>query len=146
MVSRLLSTNTTTYFMKTSIIALGLFISSLLATAETPGAPKSAKLIVYRKGCIYGSMARYKVVEDGKELASLKNNSMYTAELTPGSHTISAKQPKRSVTINVQEGQTYVVKYKTRFGIFGARPKLEVTTLEAAKKDTKLVDMPSMTM
>lgn len=128
--------------MKKVFLAFGLVGMSFLANA-TDNAPQSAKLIVYRKGCIYGSMARYKVIEDGNELTTLKNKSSYATDLTAGTHTIAPKNSKKGVTINAQDGQTYVVKYKTRFGLFGARPKLEVMTLEQAKQDSKFSEIQS---
>ena len=132
--------------MKTIFFSLGLMAMSLLANA-TDNAPQTAKLIVYRKGCIYGSMARYKVIEDGKQLTTLKNKSVYTTDLTPGSHTIAPNNAKKAVTIDAQDGQTYVVKYKTHFGLFGARPSLKVMTLDEAKQDPKFAAMQNgMTM
>lgn len=129
-----------TYTMKSLFMALCLSAGTLMAAyAET--APKAANLIVYRKGCIYGSMAKYKVNVDNQEMAKLKNKSIYTTTLTPGSHTVAPKNPNKAVTINAQDGQTYVVQYKTRFGLFGARPKLKVMTLDEAKQDKKFNDL-----
>lgn len=119
---------------KVKIFALFLIVSSSVL------AQKSAKLITYRKGCPYGSFAKYKVMVDGKQMGELKSKSSYTTELTPGEHTISPKQSKRAVNVNMEAGKTYVVKYKNRIGLFGARPKLEVIPYEEAQKDSKLVE------
>ncbi|MGF7217062.1 hypothetical protein GGR92_003229 [Spirosoma lacussanchae] len=126
--------------MKTIVIALSLSMAALMATAEIPrpaGAPQAAKVIIFRDGCLYGSMAKYKVIADGQELTRLKNKSIYTTSLAPGMHTISAREgSKRMVQLDVKDGQTYVVQYKTRFGLFGARPKLVVKSVDDAKRDS----------
>jgi hypothetical protein len=113
-----------------SCVAIALFLS-------TSAFSQSAKLITYRPGCIYGSLAKYKVNVDNKEMATLKSKSIYETEITPGSHTISPKQSKRAVTIDAEANKTYVVEYKTPIHIFGARPKLKVVTLEQAEKSKK---------
>ncbi len=112
------------------------FISALVLFAHSSFA-QNAKIITYRKGCIYGALAKYKVKIDGNEMAELKGTSIYTASVTPGTHTVSAKQPKRMVTIEAKAGETYVVKYASRFGFFGVRPKLKIMTVAEAMKDSK---------
>lgn len=128
--------------MKSLFVALCLSAGSLFAAAPTEG-PKAANLIVYRTGCLYGSMAKYRVNIDNQEQTKLKNKSIYATTLTPGSHTIAPRNPNKAVTINAQDGQTYVVQYKTRFGLFGARPKLKVMTLEEAKQNKKFAALQS---
>ncbi len=124
--------------MKSNILIITLTAASFFL-ADNLKAQPNAKLIVYRKGSPYGLLARYKVNVDNKEVTTLKNSSMQSVEITPGSHTISAKQPKRAVQLNAEAGKTYVVKYRTMLGIFGARPRLKVMTLDEAKKDSKLI-------
>lgn len=115
-----------------AIIALIFFSNSNVFSQTT-------KLIVYRKGSPYGLLAHYQVKIDGKETGSLKNNSVESFDITPGEHTLSPRQDHRAITFNAKAGQTYVVKYKTRIGIFGARPKLKIMTIENAQQDSKLV-------
>ncbi|RYF66341.1 MAG: hypothetical protein EOO39_23210 [Cytophagaceae bacterium] len=128
--------------MKALVIALCLSAGSLFAATPNEG-PQAANLIVYRTGCLYGSMAKYRVNIDNQEQTKLKNKSIYTTTLTPGSHTIAPKNSNKAVTVNAQDGQTYVVQYKTRFGLFGARPKLKVMTLDEAKQNKKFVALQS---
>ena len=98
---------------------------------------QSAKLIVYRPASIYGSLAKYQVNVDDKEVATLKSKSMYQMDLSPGNHTVSPKQSTRAVTINAQAGQTYVVKFGTPLHILGARPKLKVIPFADAQNDSR---------
>lgn len=123
-----------------SIVLLSILIVSQASAFNGSPAAKNAKLIVYRKGCLYGSLATYKVSVDDKNIGDLRGTSFYNVDLTPGNHIIAPKQAARAVTIDAKEGETYVVKYKTRIGIFGARPKLQVMTLEEARKDKKFVE------
>ena len=120
--------------MKKTLFVFGL-LAALCCGDFKAGA--QAKLVAYRKGCIYGALAGYQVRLDGKKLVTLKGSRVFTADITPGAHTISAKQAKRYVTINAEPGQTYVVVYKTRIGIFGARPKLKLVTVDQEMKDSK---------
>ena len=121
--------------MKPTIISACVAIALFFSTSAF--SQSAAKLIAYRPGCIYGSLAKYKVNVDNKEMATLKSKSIYETELTPGNHTISPKQSKRAVTIDAEANKTYVVEYKTPLHIFGARPKLKVLTLEQAEKSKK---------
>ncbi len=121
--------------MKKPFVALVLLAGISLSTV--PANAQNSKVVVYRKGCAYGSLAKYKVLVDHKKVATLKNNAIYTTQLAPGEHLIAARQPKRSVKIDVRSGQDYVVVYKTRFGIFGGRPHLKVMTLAQAKEHYK---------
>ncbi len=121
-------------FSKISFLALAIFFSTSLFA-------QNAKLITYRKGCIYGLLTKFKVNVDGNEVGTLKNSSVVTTSLTPGQHTISPKQKNRAISLNAEAGKTYVVKYRTMLGIFGARPRLKEVTLDAAKKDFKKVRM-----
>lgn len=102
-------------------------------------AQSTSKVIVYRKGSIYGGFAKFKVIIDGKEMNILKGNSTYAYDLAPGAHTISPKQSRRAITLNTEAGKTYVVKYRTMLGLFGARPRLKVLTLDEAKEDAKVI-------
>lgn len=120
--------------MKSKSIAL---IISAIVITNCNVFSQSAKLIVYRPASAYGSLATYKVNVDNKEVTTLKTNSMYEMDLTPGSHTVSAKQMKRAVTINAQSGQTYVVEYKTPIHILGAKAKLETFTLDEAQSNKR---------
>jgi len=126
--------------MKNTIVILSLLAAFLLtdtrAYSKTP-TPKEATLIVYRKGCLYGALAKYKVIVDHKKLAQLKNNKIREFVIAPGDHRISPKQSNRAIKFNAESGQTYVVAYKTRIGIFGARPRLKVMTVEQAEKSSK---------
>ena len=122
--------------MKKINIALTLLfvLSSFISFAQT-----GSKVIVYRKGSIYGGLAKYKVIVDGKEMESLKGKSAYEFNLTPGSHTISPKQGKRAITFTTEAGKNYAVKYRTMLGLLGARPRLKVMTIAEAKEDAKVV-------
>lgn len=120
--------------LKTTFLAVAICFSATVFAQD-------AKLITYRKGCIYGLLAKFKVNVDGNEVGTLKNSSVVTTSITPGQHTISPKQKNRSISLNAEAGKTYVVKYRTMLGIFGARPRLKEMTLEAAKKDFKKVRM-----
>lgn len=122
--------------IRTAVILAAIMFINASAFSQMSD-QKSAKLIVYRKGCAYGLLAHYKVKEDDKQLGVLGNKSIYTYDITPGSHTISPRQQHRAIMIDVKPGQTYVVKYKTRIGIFGARPKLKLMTVDEAKADSK---------
>jgi hypothetical protein len=114
----------------TAIFVLGLFLLTAKGYSQN-----NAKVIFYRTGCVYGALAHYQVNVDGNQIYSLKGSSLYSTSLTPGSHSIAPKQSRRAIDLNVQGSQTYVVKYKTKIGIFGARPRLKVITLDEAKKD-----------
>ena len=121
--------------MKAKYLSLAL-ITSLLSLANVYS-QSTAKLIVYRPASSYGSLAKYQVNVDDKEVTTLKSKSMYEMELTPGNHTVSTKQANRAVTINAQPGQTYVVEYKTPLHILGAKPKLKVVPLSDIKGDKR---------
>ena len=123
--------------MKKVLIVASLFTGYVAAFAETPpAAPKAAKLIVFRNGGIYGSMAKYQVIQDNEKVTELKPKGYEVLSLTPGTHTIAPKNSNKAVTINAQDGQTYVVQYKTRFGLFGARPKLKVMSVAEAQDES----------
>ena len=124
--------------MKTRFITIGL-ITTMMLFVLTGFSQRASKVIFYRTGCVYGLLAHYKVIVDGKELFILKNKSIQSVMLDAGNHTISPKQSKRAITLDVQAGHVYVVKYRTMIGILGARPRLKIMTLEEAKKDSKLV-------
>ncbi len=128
--------------MKITFIALCI-VATLFYSAD---AFSQAKLIAYRPGCIYGSLAKYKVNINNKEVAVLKSNSIYATDITPGKNTIAPKQLKRAVTIDAKTGETYVIKYKTPLHIFGARPRLEVLTLAEAEKSKKFRKLQSKSM
>ena len=115
-------------------ITLIFVLASFISFAQS-----DSKVIVYRKGSIYGGLAKYKVIVDGKEMQSLKGNSAYEFNLAPGSHTISPKQGKRAITFKTEAGKNYAVKYRTMLGIFGARPRLKEMTIAEAKDDAKIV-------
>jgi hypothetical protein len=100
---------------------------------------QDAKVIVYRKRCLYGSLAKFQVNVDGNNLSTLKNKDMYQFNLAPGSHMIGPKQEKRQITLNAKSNETYYVKYKTMIGLFGARPRLKILTASEAKEDAKMV-------
>ena len=118
--------------MKTAILALGLFLCMQTGFSQT-----TPNVIFYRTGCAYGLLAHFKVNVDGKQLFVLKNKSIESTTLQPGSHTIAPRQARRGITLDVKSGQTYVIKYRTMIGIFGARPRLRIMTLDAAKADSK---------
>ena len=122
--------------MKSKIIT-SLFILTALFLTSNAISQSQAKLIVYRPGCVYGSLAKYKVNLDNRDVATLKSNSIYETEISSGSHTIAPKQSKRAVSINAEAGQTYVVEYKTPIHLFGAKAKLRVLTLAQAEKSKK---------
>lgn len=123
--------------MKKKLLTIVLTFVSMFAFINLYA--QESKVVVYRKGCIYGSLAKYKVNVDGKEMSSIRNNSTYSFNLAPGSHTISPKNKKHAITFNTEAGKSYAVKYRTVFGLFGARPRLKEMTLDAAKKDDKKV-------
>lgn len=128
--------------MKTNIIVL--IIATTISIAQSFG--QSAKLIVYRPGSAYGSLAKYKVNVDNREVATLKSKSMYQMDLTPGHHLVSAKQMRRSVNIEAEAGHTYVVKYGTPLHILGARPKLKMISYADAQKDKRFKRVNGMKM
>ena len=121
-----------------------LFVMAILAIAFSAHndvfAQQKAKLVVYRDGGVYGSMANYKVKVDGKEVATLPNRGVYTVDLTPGSHTVSPAQEKRGVTINAEAGKTYVVQYRTPIHILGAHAKLVTQTPEEAMSHSRYLN------
>ena len=98
---------------------------------------QSAKLIVFRPASAYGSLAKYKVMVDGKEVTKLSTNSMYQMDITSGSHTVSSKQMNRAINIDAKAGETYVVSYKTPLHILGAKAKLKSYTLAEAQADKR---------
>ena len=120
--------------MKKVFIKAGFLLVFVMAALS--GFSQS-KVIFYRKGCLYGGLAGYKVKVDEKELATLKGSSVFATSLTPGTHNISPKQVRRGISLDVKDGQTYVIKYVTKIGLFGARPRLKVMTVEEARKDSK---------
>ncbi len=120
--------------MKRAFVKSAFLVSFILAGLS--GFSQS-KVIFYRKGCVYGALAGYKVRVDEKELATLKGNSVFTTLLSTGTHNIAPKQVRRGISLAVKDGQTYVVKYITKITLFGARPRLKVMTVEEAKKDSK---------
>jgi hypothetical protein len=107
---------------------------------------QQSKVIVYRKGSIYGSLQKYRVNVDGTEMARLKNNGVYTFDIAPGSHTISPKNKKHAITLNTLPGKTYVVRYNTVLGLFGGRARLREVNLDQAKKESKKVKEMNMGM
>lgn len=121
--------------MKTLTITLGFFACLLLSGLN--GYSQQAKLIVYRDGCIYGSLAHFKVKIDGKEESTLKNKSFYTTTISAGKHTIAPRQDRRALEFTAEANHTYVVKYRTMIGILGARPRLKLMTEEEARQDSK---------
>ncbi len=116
------------------VFTLVFVLASLISFAQA-----DSKVIVYRKGSIYGGLAKYKVIVDGKEMESLKGKSAYAFNLAPGSHTISPKQSKRAITFTTEAGKNYAVKYSTMLGLFGARPRLKQMSVAEAKDDAKFV-------
>lgn len=124
--------------MKQSILKLTMALVLITLSATTFAQP-NAKLIVYRKGCPYGLLAKYQVNINGKEVATLKNNSVYAIDIPTGKHTLAPKQASRAIEFTAESGKTYVVKYKTMIGLLGARPKLKIVTLAEAKEDSKLL-------
>ncbi len=118
--------------------SIALLISAIVITNYSVYS-QSAKLIVYRPASAYGSLAQYKVIVDNNEVTTLKTNSMYEMDLTPGSHTISAKQINRAVTIDAKSGETYVVAYKTPLHILGAKAKLKTFTLTEAQQNKRFM-------
>ena len=116
-----------------------LFTAIFVLASFVSFAQSDSKVIVYRKGSIYGGFAKFKVIVDGKEMESLKGNSAYAFNLAPGSHTISPKQDKRAITFTTVAGKNYAVKYRTMLGLFGARPRLKEMTIAEAKEDAKVV-------
>ncbi len=120
--------------MKTKFFVLIVFA---IVVTNFSAYSQSAKLIVFRPASAYGSLAKYKVMVDGKEVSTLKSNSMYEMDLTPGSHSVSPKQANRAVNIDAQAGQTYVVKYSTPLHILGAKAKLKTLTLAEAQESKR---------
>ena len=116
------------------VFTLIFVLASFISFAQS-----DSKVIVYRKGSIYGGLAKYKVIVDGKEMEPLKGKSAYAFNLAPGSHTISPKQSKRAITFTTVAGKNYAVKYRTMLGLFGARPRLKEMTIAEAKEDAKFV-------
>ena len=117
--------------LKSITIVLALVILSRNVFSQ------SAKLIVFRPASAYGSLAKYQVNVDSKDVATLSTNSMYQMDLTPGSHSVSSKQMNRAITINAKAGETYVVAYKTPIHILGAKAKLKSYTLSEAQADKR---------
>ena len=120
--------------MKTALITLGLIAGILLSGVN---ANAQSKIIVYKKGCIYGAFAHYKVVLDGKKVANLHHNSIRAFSVTPGEHMVAPRQPRRGVKVNVRSGENEVVVYRTRFTIFGGRAHLRVMSEAKAKSRYK---------
>ena len=116
------------------VLSLIFVLASFISFAQS-----NSKVIVYRKGSIYGGLAKYKVIVDGKEMEPLKGKSAYEFDLAPGSHTISPKQGKRAITFTTEAGKNYAVKYRTMLGLLGARPRLKLMTIAEAKEDSKVV-------
>ncbi len=116
------------------VLSLIFVLASFVSFAQS-----NSKVIVYRKGSIYGGLAKYKVIVDGKEMEPLKGKSAYEFDLAPGSHTISPKQGKRAITFTTEAGKNYAVKYRTMLGLLGARPRLKLMTIAEAKDDAKVV-------
>ncbi len=116
------------------VLSLIFVLASFISFAQS-----NSKVIVYRKGSIYGGFAKYKVIVDGKEMEPLKGNTAYEFNLAPGSHTISPKQGKRAITFTTEAGKNYAVKYRTMLGLLGARPRLKVMSIAEAKEDAKVV-------
>ena len=119
--------------MKNTLIA-----TLIIGLAFTSGSKSySQTLVAFRKGCIYGALAKYNVEIDHKLVGTLNGNALKSFPLTPGNHIISPRQSHRGIKIAARSGETYVVQYKTRFGIFGARAKLKLMTVAQAKKHSK---------
>ena len=116
------------------VLSLIFVLASFISFAQS-----NSKVIVYRKGSIYGGLAKYKVIVDGKEMEPLKGKSAYEFDLAPGSHTISPKQGKRAITFTTEAGKNYAVKYRTMLGLLGARPRLKLMTIAEAKEDAEVV-------
>lgn len=119
--------------MNTILLTFALLIIGSTVFAQ------DAKVIVYRKGCLYGNLAKFQVDVDGKNLSTLKNKDMYQFNLAPGAHMIGPKQEKRQITLDVKANETYYVKYRTMIGLFGARPRLKVMTSSDAMADSKML-------
>jgi hypothetical protein len=122
---------------KILLAAAFLFVGSSLFAQD-------AKVIVYRKGCLYGSLANFKVNVDGKNLSTLKSKDKFEFNLAPGSHLIGPKQEPRQITLDVKPNQTYYVKYRTMIGLFGARPSLKIMTADEAKEESKMIMKKTM--
>ena len=116
------------------VLSLIFVLASFISFAQS-----GSNVIVFRKGSIYGGLAKYKVIVDGKEMEPLKGKSAYEFNLAPGTHTISPKQSNRAITLKTEAGKNYAVKYRTMLGLFGARPRLKVMTIAEAKEDASIV-------
>ena len=127
--------NTKYTFMKSKILGFALLTGLLFSGSQAFS--QSTKVVVYRKGCIYGAFAKYKVLVDHKQVATLGNNSIKTIDVAAGEHTIGPRQSKRAIKVDARNGEKTVVVYKTRFGIFGGRAHLKTMTVVQAKSKYK---------
>jgi hypothetical protein len=98
-----------------SIFTLGFALNIALLAAQAPPATSTqagqSRVVIYRvKGFADGRAIKPSIYCDGKELALMYVGRYFTVTLTPGPHTISSSDEKKSLQLDTAAGETYYAR------------------------------------
>jgi hypothetical protein len=106
-------------FFLTFIVIL-CFLSSLTSQDSI-----ASRIIVFREPNYAGAALSYKIFINNQMVVRLRNNTYYEYYCPPGQYSVFLREnPNNKVSINVEEGQTYYVKFGMIMKFFGVIPEL----------------------
>lgn len=98
-------------------------------TVPTPK-PGMGQVVFFRPGGM-GSAIKCTVRENGKMVGRVSGNRYWVVDVTPGTHTYTAKSEATDVVnVQVEPDETTFVKCKIAMGIMVGRPNLSPSTQE----------------
>jgi hypothetical protein len=137
------------------LFAASVLVACLPAAAfADPGRPAPAKLpappegkgqiVFWRSGTVVGGALGCGVNIGKERISALGAGRYFILNIEPGAHEFNAKSEAKDVlNLEVDAGESYVVKCSIRMGIMSGRPNLAPSTVEefnSKKADLKYVD------
>ena len=133
-----------------------IWLSGCAAKAPTVSAPSSLSIAniqsansaqLGQNGLVYfyrlpnfaGSFVSFPVwdeAETDKDIVVMRNGGYYLHFCSPGKHTFATKsEATDSLSIDVESGKVYFVRYSIRMGAFAGRPHIELVSLEQGAQE-----------
>lgn len=119
---------------------------SNIESANAAQLKENGLVYLYRSPSFVGSMVSFPVwdeAEKNKDLVVMRNGGYYLHFCSPGKHTFATRsEAKNSLSIDVEPGKVYFVKYSIHMGAFVGRPHIELVSQEQGAREAAECDKP----
>lgn len=133
--------------MKLLFLAASCFLLSLSGVQQSTQvqadeAEDSSFIYIYRGGQFSGALVNFSIYLDETKLCKLSNGKYFKLAVTPGTHTVSAKQggvgvfkKETEVEIEVEKGKSYYVSCTMKQSITRVRLEMQEVMPKTGERD-----------